>query len=816
MPTKRPLYWIYFAAWTALLAFALPAAPAFADTHNEMDAPWPHWRGHAQNGSSTETGLPDSWEMNGKNHLWTADIVLRSTPVVMNGRVYVIGRTGMDISEQERVACFDAKTGDLVWEDTFNIYLTTIPFTRGGWANPAGDPETGNIYTHGVGGVFRAYDKDGNILWSKSLTELYGRISGYGGRTNTPVIVDDLVVLSYLNSSWGGQIPRHRFWAFDKKTGSLAWITTLPNPPYDTTYSVPVVADINGQRLIVTGGADGSIYALQASTGKIVWSFALSKRGINASVVVDGDKVYAAHSEENIGSSEMGSVVCIDGTGEGDITQSGALWRRDGFSAGYASLAVHNGVVYAVENASNLIAMDGETGDPLWTHSLGTVGKGSPVIADGKIYAPEVNGLIHILKLTENGVETLDVDKLLLGDRPAEIYGSPAVGYRRVYIPTETGLYCIGTDADASTKVSSPPMLGPRPESADEKVAQLQIRPAEVLLKPGESVQFTAYAFAANGRLIGAKEVIWSVTGAQGSVNYAGMFQTHSAAAASAGIVTAEEVAPPGLDRPLRSPSDFQRAIGYAVSLLRRKAGSPDAELVKGFVESVDENALTLEDRNGQLISTNMKAVIGGKFDGMQAVGRIRISPNLPYYEDLTDVADGQAPGFWIGSAGKFKTIERGGERVLHKGRVARGLDRSYVYIGAPDASGYTVQADLMGTRPRRSMPDMGLIANRYVLTLEGNHQALHIFSWASDLRMAKQVPFKWEPDVWYRMELRVDIEDGEAVVRGKVWKRVNPKPDAWTIEAVDPYPNLEGSAGIYGFSYADIYYDNITVRKSE
>ncbi len=681
--------------------------------------------------------------MNGKNHLWTADIVLRSTPVVMNGRVYVIGRTGMDISEQERVACFDAKTGNLVWEDTFNIYLTTIPFTRGGWANPAGDPETGNIYTHGVGGVFRAYDKDGNILWSKSLTELYGRISGYGGRTNTPVIVDDLVVLSYLNSSWGGQIPRHRFWAFDKKTGSLAWITTLPNPPYDTTYSVPIVADINGQRLIVTGGADGSIYALQASTGKIVWSFALSKRGINASVVVDGDKVYAAHSEENIGSSEMGSVVCIDGTGEGDITQSGALWRRDGFSAGYASLAVHNGVVYAVENASNLIAMDGETGDPLWTHSLGTVGKGSPVIADGKIYAPEVNGLIHILKLTDNGVETLDVDKLMLGDRPAEIYGSPAVGYRRVYIPTETGLYCIGTDADASTKVSSPPMLGPRPESADEKVAQLQVRPAEVLLKPGESVQFTAYAFAANGRLIGAKAAKWSVAGAQGSVSNAGMFQTHAAAAASAGVVTAQ-------------------------------------------------------------------------FEGMQAVGRVRISPNLPYYEDLTDVADGQAPGFWIGSAGKFKTMEKDGERVLHKGRVARGLDRSYVYIGAPDASSYTVQADLMGTRPRRSMPDMGLIANRYVLTLEGNHQALHIFSWASDLRMAKQTPFKWEPDVWYRMELRVDIENGEAVVRGKVWKRGDPKPDAWTIEAVDPYPNLEGSAGIYGFSYADIYYDNITVRKSE
>lgn len=76
------------------------------------------------------------------------------------------------------------------------------------------------------------------------------------------------------------------------------------------------------------------------------------------------------------------------------------------------------------------------------------------------------------------------------------------------------------------------------------------------------------------------------------------------------------EVATPGLDRPLRSASDFRRAVGYAVILRRRKADSPDKEeRVKGVVESVDENALTLLDGNGQHISTAMEAVIVGKYD---------------------------------------------------------------------------------------------------------------------------------------------------------------------------------------------------------
>ena len=117
-----------------------------------------------------------------------------------------------------------------------------------------------------------------------------------------------------------------------------------------------------------------------------------------------------------------------------------------------------------------------------------------------------------------------------------------------------------------------------------------------------------------------------------------------------------------------------------------------------------------------------------------------------------------------------------------------------------------------MGTKPKRNLPDMGLIANRYTLEMQGNHQRLQVLSWRSDLRMAKSVDLKWEPNIWYTMKMTVELVNDKAVVKGKVWQRDTPEPDGWTITVEDPLPNREGSPGIYGYSPAEIYYDNLRV----
>src|SRR5258708_27756209 len=86
---------------------------------------WVHWRGPTQNGVSYDTGLPDKFSLDPKdpnsNCMWTQPYGCRSTPVVMNGRVYIINSAGEGINEGERVMCFDANTGKVLWEDKFNL-----------------------------------------------------------------------------------------------------------------------------------------------------------------------------------------------------------------------------------------------------------------------------------------------------------------------------------------------------------------------------------------------------------------------------------------------------------------------------------------------------------------------------------------------------------------------------------------------------------------------------------------------------------------------------------------------------------------------
>jgi len=196
----------------------------------------------------------------------------------------------------------------------------------------------------------------------------------------------------------------------------------------------------------------------------------------------------------------------------------------------------------------------------------------------------------------------------------------------------------------------------------------------------------------------------------------------------------------------------------------------------------------------------------------MKATARVRVIPSLPWTEDFETVELEKIPTHWSGATGKFFVREKDVNKVLVNTHVQRGLNRSNVYLGPSTMKNYQIQIDLMGTKNKRRLPDLGLIANRYTLDMQGRHQRLQIRSWASDLRMAKTIDFAWEVDVWYTMKMMVEVLDDKAVIRGKVWRTGEPEPSEWTITAEDPLPNREGSPGIYGYSATEIYYDNLKV----
>ncbi len=495
-------------------ALALLAASTVGSAPAEE---WTSWRGPHQNGTSSETGLIDTWSPEGENLIWRRDFIGRSTPVVMGGRVFVNGRAGSGSDQQAVIAAFDAGTGEPIWERRYNLYLTTVPMNRVGWASLTGDPETGYIYAQLVSGFFLCLDRDGDTVWSRSLKEEHGRFEGYGGRTASAVIHEDLVILNMINGSWGNQgAPRHRYYAFDKRNGTVHWMSTPGGAVYDrNTQSVPALATIGGQRLLIGGNADGHIYALQARTGRKIWEFELSKRGINVSPVVDeAGRVFISHSEENVDEATLGRVAAIDGTGSGDITSTGELWRWNRNKAGFPSPALHDGRLYVVNNQGNLAAVDAATGDVHWELSIGTVGKASPVWADGKLYAGETNGHFAIIRPGEDSAEILSRHELKMpdGSRYAELYGSAAIAYGRIYFTTEGGLYCLG-DRDAPFRVEAAPPPGLGDEGPAGPAATLQVIPAEVTANPGETHDFEVHAFDARGRPLGPVEAAWSLRG---------------------------------------------------------------------------------------------------------------------------------------------------------------------------------------------------------------------------------------------------------------------------------------------------------------
>lgn len=718
---------------------------------------WAQWRGPEHNAISREKDLPSDWSLDGKNLLWQSDIGGRSTPIVLNGRVYLNTRTNHDVNSptekihaRQQVVCWDAVTGEVVWKDEFPVAQTDIAAPRVGWAAMAGDTETGNVYVHTVDDIFRCYTADGEVVWQYQLGEQFGKISGYGGRTMTPIVDEDRIIVSFLCWNWGetgAPPPKYTYYCFDKRDGRLLWTSAVGASPEDTVYSVPIVTVINGVRTLVSGNADGGLYGVNARSGEVLWGFDMSKRGLNATAATDGRYIYMSHGEDNIDNINFGRVTCIDPTvGSGNLTENpnAVKWRVDGIKAGYTGLVVVDGILYVIADTGKLYAFDAENGKILWEHVLGTVGKGSPVYADGKLYCPEVNGNWWILKPSREKCEVLSHVQLPASGGQLgwdEIYASPAVANGRVYLVSRDRTICIGPKEVGDTEVPVPPLGDEKP--VQDKVAQIKLVPFEVMLTDGQKVEYEVWSYDENGRVIKRER-------------------------------------PSGL-----TATDLPAAKidGYTVS-----AASP-------------------KEHQGGTVSI--------KQGDLEAHARIRIFPPLPWKWDFEGYTGLQVPPTWVQAKMRLKPTEIEGTTALLKG-TAGGRPSASTWLGMPTMSNYDIQADFYLTEQRRQLPSVGLANQRYNLILKANNLKLSVQSWQAHLRMAKEVRFRADPEKWYRMKLRVDIVDDQAIVRGKVWPREQEEPDEWTVEATDPHPNYTGSPGLYWYSLANSYVDNVQVTPRE
>ncbi|MGH9331630.1 MAG: PQQ-binding-like beta-propeller repeat protein [Vicinamibacterales bacterium] len=720
---------------------------------------WPEYRGPARDGRSTETGLPEKWSPSGDNLAWRAPYGGRSGPIVVGNRVYLQNSVGDEKTTQERLMCLDADTGKPIWERRFSIYLSDVPQHRAGWASPAADPETGSIYVFTVGAELIALSRDGKVLWSRSLVEDFGAITTHGGRTVSPIVDGPNVIVNTLNFGWGDLArTSNRYFAFDKRTGQTVWISSPQQRHYDTNYAMPVTAEVNGMRLLVVGGTDGVIHAIKAGTGEPVWRWDVSKRAINNSVVIRGTTVYVTHSEENIDTSEMGMVAAIDASANGDVGPSHIKWVTRGFLGGFASPVYDGARLYHLDNGAVVGAFDLESGRKAWDKNLGTIQKGSPVLADGKIYVGTENGKFFILRPRADGVDVLDEDWLGTQQNPEPIIASPAVADGRVYVVSMSAMYAIGKRrATGSTR------LQPRPDEASLKAratgagngettlegraagapAKILVFPYDVVLAPGTRQAFTARLFDANGTFIREEIAEWSLEQLGGTIGPDGIY--------------------------------------------RATVDTPQAGTVKATAA------------------------------GLSGTGRVRVIPPLPYTYDFESWQGEAPPRHWIHANTRYTVRDLGGTKGLFRPTDNSVARRVKTFLGPSDLHDYTVEADFRVMERRRQMGDVGVIAQRYAVVLFGNSQRVELHPWQAADEMTVRASFAWKADTWYRVKLRVENRpNGTTVARGKAWPASEPEPSGWLVEKVDAIPHRLGAPGIYTDAGSDISVDNIKVYRNQ
>ncbi|HEX8145456.1 MAG TPA: PQQ-binding-like beta-propeller repeat protein [Pyrinomonadaceae bacterium] len=596
----------------ALLSALGPALIALLLCSSTPASDWTDWRGPARDGVSQESNLPAKWSPAGDNLLWKAAFGGRSAPIVMGDRVYLQDAVGKGETLQERIVCLNADTGKLLWEHRFNVYLSDVPPHRVGWASPVGDPASQNVYVLGVGGTLLSLSKDGRTLWERSLGEDFGLLTTHGGRTVSPIVEGELVIVSGVTFGWGDQSRgAHRFMAFDKKTGESVWVSSPNIRPYDTTYAPPIVADVNGTCLLIQGGSDGHVHALKPQTGELVWKYEFSKRGINTGVVLKGTTAILTHSEENLESSEMGMIAAVDAAARGTIGKEQIRWSVKGWQGGFSSPVIDGDRLYQVDNGANLAAFDVATGKQLWLQNLGTIQKASPVLADGKLYVGTENGKFFILRPSASGCEILDEDQLGTAGQPEAIIGSVAVSNGRIFLVSDGALYCIGKKSHTGSAVAAASHNSEMNAPAGAAVAHVQVVPTELILKPGESVQFRVRLFDDRGRFIREEPgAAWSLEGLRGEVAK-GRFTASADAGAQAGLLKATVGQTSGAARvrvipPLPWNENFDSlAVGNAIPAHWANATG------KYAVREMDGTKVLVKTTEGSSLMTRARSFMG-------------------------------------------------------------------------------------------------------------------------------------------------------------------------------------------------------------
>ncbi|MCK5147404.1 PQQ-binding-like beta-propeller repeat protein [bacterium] len=363
---------------------------------------WPQYRGIYSDGISNSTATITSWIEGGTPHqVWKQSIGDAFSGLTIAGSRLI---TGFSEDSTEFLGAFDRQNGNEIWRYNMNK-LFVEEFGDGPRATPAIDES--NAYMFDSWGVMHCVNlQTGEMIWKNPIAEQFKLPSAQNrGFTASPVILDGKVIL------FASGMDTTAFMGLDKITGKILWKNSNSVP----TFSSPTLTEIHGEkqvifastRVIQVDGRRRGVYELTSlnAKGEILWTGPGLPGVITMPVLISPNKIFVS-SQMRAGSKALEIMK------ENGVYSVKEAWTSTTMKNHFNSAVHMDGYMYGFSNAT-LECQNAETGKRLWRKR--GLGKGSLIVADGKLLVLSDKGSLHVVEATPEKYTELAAAQVIEG-----------------------------------------------------------------------------------------------------------------------------------------------------------------------------------------------------------------------------------------------------------------------------------------------------------------------------------------------------------------------------------------------------------------
>ena len=397
---------------------------------------WNQFRGPAGTGEAVAERLPTDWDSD-TNVVWRTELSGTgwSSPVVSNNIVYVTSAIGQDAKREPSkdaydlyVLGFDLTSGNEVLRRRV-IHQSSEEFrkihAKNSHASPTPIVEGDRMYVHFGHQGTACIDLAGEVIWlNRELT--FPPVHGNGG---SPIIDDERLVFTCD----GAKEPYVA--ALNKSTGEVAWKSPRPGDAKKKfSFCTPTLITVAGKPQIIAPGSD-CVVALNPENGNVIWQVDYDGYSVVPKPVFADGIIYVCTG------FDRGSLLAIDPTGTGNITDSHVIWELTRGVPKTPSLIVHNGLLFLVSDGGVAMCLDAKTGDKMWQERIGGKFSASPIIANDLIYITSESGVTTVFEADKTFTE------VAVNDLQERTLASMAAVDGALIMRTENALYRLGKRA---------------------------------------------------------------------------------------------------------------------------------------------------------------------------------------------------------------------------------------------------------------------------------------------------------------------------------------------------------------------------------